>query len=143
MAEQEVPTINSVLLSIIGNYQRNIQMYNENMSHVLGLITSMQTQTIFSGATFEFINPNLPDDNTLHQGAEITEYLNIFTYVQSPSEERHICPISLEEMIDGEELSMIRACGHIFKKNSIMIWLSRNRLCPVCRCDIRSFITQN
>jgi len=48
-----------------------------------------------------------------------------------------ICPISLEEFRDGESLTKIIYCGHIFKTNELSRWFLRNSHCPSCRYDIR------
>jgi hypothetical protein len=48
-----------------------------------------------------------------------------------------ICPISLEEFRDGESLTKIIYCGHIFKTNELSRWFQRNSHCPSCRYNIR------
>ena len=50
-----------------------------------------------------------------------------------------ICPITLDNFIIGETISEIRQCNHIFKKNGLMNWLSRNIKCPICRYDLRNY----
>ena len=52
-----------------------------------------------------------------------------------------ICPITLDNFIIGETISQIIHCNHIFKKNGLMRWLSRNIKCPVCRYDLRTYNT--
>ena len=52
----------------------------------------------------------------------------------------NVCPISLEDFVENEEVCQIRHCGHIFKKNSIMRWFSASHVhCPVCRYDLRNY----
>ena len=63
------------------------------------------------------------------------------TYLYGSVDESHTCPITLEPIVEGEEVSRIRHCGHIFKKNAIYGWFSQNVRCPVCRFDIRDYIT--
>lgn len=46
------------------------------------------------------------------------------------------CPIGLEDFVEGEEISTIVGCGHIFKKENLDRWLRRNHCCPICRYDI-------
>lgn len=48
-----------------------------------------------------------------------------------------VCPISLEDFRDGESLTRIHHCGHIFKTNELSRWFTRNAHCPTCRYDIR------
>jgi hypothetical protein len=50
-----------------------------------------------------------------------------------------ICPITLDNFIIGENISQIMHCNHIFKKNALMRWLSRNIKCPICRYDLRNY----
>jgi hypothetical protein len=52
----------------------------------------------------------------------------------------NICPISLEDFVENEEICQIKHCGHIFKKNHIMRWFNANHVvCPVCRYDLRNY----
>lgn len=62
-------------------------------------------------------------------------------YVFSSTGEVTICPITLDTIQGGEEVSRIRYCGHIFKKNAIHRWFIYNVRCPVCRYDIRNYMT--
>jgi hypothetical protein len=50
----------------------------------------------------------------------------------------HTCPISLEDFREGESLTRIISCGHIFKTNELSRWFTRNSHCPSCRYDIRT-----
>jgi hypothetical protein len=47
-----------------------------------------------------------------------------------------ICPITHEAFEDGELITQIRECGHIFKTDSIKRWLERSAYCPKCRYNI-------
>jgi hypothetical protein len=56
----------------------------------------------------------------------------------------NVCPISLEDFVENEEVCQIKQCGHIFKKNSIMRWFSASHVhCPVCRYDLRNYQEPN
>ena len=61
-------------------------------------------------------------------------------YVFSSTGEVTICPITLDPIQAGEEVSRIRYCGHTFKKNAIHRWFIYNVRCPVCRYDIRNYM---
>ena len=50
-----------------------------------------------------------------------------------------VCPITLEEFHEGDELCKIIHCNHIFRKPQLMNWFQRNVKCPVCRYDIRQW----
>ena len=49
------------------------------------------------------------------------------------------CPISLESFEEEDEICIIKHCGHVFKRASLMSWFQRNVRCPVCRYDIREY----
>ena len=68
---------------------------------------------------------------------QISRATTLFTY--NPQENTlisTICPITLEEFVEGESLTQIHACGHVFKTESLFRWFERNRVCPSCRHDI-------
>lgn len=49
------------------------------------------------------------------------------------------CPISLEPFNDNDTVSVIRYCGHIFRREELHEWFRSNCRCPVCRYDIRNY----
>jgi hypothetical protein len=51
------------------------------------------------------------------------------------------CPISLENFSDFDNVTVIRHCGHIFKRQELITWFRSNCICPVCRYDIRNYNT--
>jgi hypothetical protein len=51
------------------------------------------------------------------------------------------CPISLENFNDSDVVTVIRFCGHIFKREELSTWFRSNCRCPVCRYDIRNYNT--
>jgi len=52
--------------------------------------------------------------------------------------DRPVCPITLEELQPGDEVTRVRVCGHVFRTAALRNWCRRNRVCPVCRRDIVS-----
>jgi len=68
---------------------------------------------------------------------QIDSSVEYFVYDPSAGLIEGRCPISLEDFCSGEELSRIRYCHHVFKRNVLQDWFSRNVHCPVCRYDIR------
>jgi hypothetical protein len=69
---------------------------------------------------------------------QIENALETYNYVQGL--EIHVCPITLENIQEGEQVCRIRHCNHIFKRAAIHNWFNRNVRCPVCRYDIRDYI---
>jgi len=53
------------------------------------------------------------------------------------------CPITLEPFTNGERICRIKHCSHLFKQDAIMDWFQRNVRCPVCRYDIRDYVSAN
>lgn len=51
------------------------------------------------------------------------------------------CPITLEPFETGEILCKIIHCSHIFKRTALYDWFSRNVRCPICRYDIREYVS--
>lgn len=54
----------------------------------------------------------------------------------------NVCPISLLPFTQGETVSQIKHCRHIFKRDSLTHWLTNySCCCPVCRYDIRNYVS--
>jgi hypothetical protein len=53
------------------------------------------------------------------------------------------CPISLENFNEDERVLIIRQCSHIFSNSGLISWFSGSCRCPVCRYDIRSYVSTN
>jgi hypothetical protein len=69
---------------------------------------------------------------------QLNAALETITYSQSTRSNLR-CPITLEDFVDGDEITRIRSCGHVFQTQSIRNWFSNRVRCPVCRCDIREY----
>jgi len=81
--------------------------------------------------------------NEVPTNEQITNSTNSIVYDPSNTEfTTHVCPITLTDFINGENLLCIRHCQHIFKETSLMNWFSRNARCPLCRYDIREYIAE-
>ena len=53
------------------------------------------------------------------------------------------CPITLDRFENNSNVTILLGCNHIFTPTSINSWFRSNVLCPVCRHDIRTPITNN
>jgi hypothetical protein len=53
------------------------------------------------------------------------------------------CPITLENFNDNDQVLIIRQCGHIFSNTSLISWFRSSCRCPVCRYDIRNYVSTN
>ena len=98
-------------------------------------------------STLLYLLSNSIDYNTTERQPRSTESLSR-AQIQIATRNIHyttdlsynVCPISLEDFVENEEVCQIKQCGHIFKKNSIMRWFSASHVhCPVCRYDLRNY----
>ncbi|XP_044435043.1 RING-H2 finger protein ATL8-like [Triticum aestivum] len=43
------------------------------------------------------------------------------------------CAICLDELVDGMECSKVPACGHVYCRECIALWMRSRSTCPLCR----------
>jgi len=53
------------------------------------------------------------------------------------------CPITLENFNDNDQVLIIRHCSHVFSNTGLISWFRSSCRCPVCRYDIRSYVSTN
>jgi hypothetical protein len=154
------------LAEAIYEYQRNIRYYtdniheyNQNISTYLNIINTSGSRNYINYRTpflqttpinnvFRNISQRRDEGNIFRQNfedvvvrpTEVQIIRALETYMYSPTEETHTCPITLETIQEGDEVCRIRHCGHIFKRSAIEGWFLRNVRCPVCRYDIRDYV---
>jgi hypothetical protein len=58
------------------------------------------------------------------------------TYRSADWPENHVCPISLDDFVEGESILELRECRHVFKPAELQRWLERHDCCPVCRRNV-------
>lgn len=63
----------------------------------------------------------------------------IFENIENPI--NNSCPISLERFTPHQHVSQILYCGHIFNTIELNSWFRMNVRCPVCRYDIRNYVS--
>jgi hypothetical protein len=140
--------------TILEDYHSQMRMYQENVKRILDITQPMLTRpnqpvntnntntnvwsdyfrNILAPRTTDYvfdieriITPNRLDNTT-----------ESFIYDMSNNPIQYqICPISLEEFRDGDSLTRILHCGHIFKTDELTRWFTRNTHCPTCRHNIR------
>jgi Ring finger domain len=134
----------TVMLQILRGTQQRRTPYNQYFtqtgaahSNRYAYYSRPMSDTIYTNIINDTVNhilPNLyPVNLTNEQIAAATETLEY-----SPGEYTHtVCPISLEEFVEGEQVCRITHCGHMFREAAIRNWFRRNVRCPVCRYDIR------
>jgi hypothetical protein len=127
-------------------YTDNIHGYNQNMTQLLNILG--RSSGLSMNNIPRYVNQRRDEGNVFRQRfenvvvrpseAQITRAIETFIY--SPMEESHTCPITLEPIQEGDEVCRIRHCGHMFKRPAIEGWFLQNVRCPVCRYDIRDYL---
>jgi hypothetical protein len=127
------------------DYQENINAYNANIIHFIGLLRTYlltlynMNSPLSYLPSFEMFATYESDANASSMTpSQIDLVTEIITFRVDDANNDRVCPISLEDFIDGEELLKIRGCGHFFKKEKLRCWFSRSLFCPVCRYNVRS-----
>ena len=114
---------------------------NTNTRSVLPIFNTFIRQYLRNrdeGNTFRHIYEDVVVRPTATQIENATD-----TVMFDESDDNHntSCPITLEVFRQGEELCSIRHCSHLFKREALMDWFRRNVRCPVCRYDIRDYVS--
>lgn len=150
--------------NILEDYHAQMRMYQENVRTILDItqtfLPTTQRERVYPTVTppsssildllrnntysveIERLIPSLFSNNNNQNvsptALQIASATTTFTCDLSNNVlSSQVCPISLEEFIDGEQLTRIRHCGHVFKMVELSRWFTRNAHCPSCRYDIR------
>jgi hypothetical protein len=113
---------------------RFIRHQNTNDNNIVNLLTTVFTtnQLDISGNRSESRNTNLiSSDNSCN-----TQYLDEMRYGDLSYCIYTTCPISREAFLEDSQIIKIKSCGHYFKKDAIIPWLTRSTCCPYCRSNI-------
>lgn len=96
------------------------------------------TETVFNRTIRATIPTNLHDVVVRPTYEEVLQATTDVMYTRATNNLNTNCPITLDEFREGDLLTQIRHCGHLFTQPAIQNWFSRNVRCPVCRYDIRT-----
>ena len=147
---ENIPNTNQMRTNQIGtntnntNANMNINQMGTNQMGTNNRQTSGYTN-ITSEILYRFLPRNIRDqmhgymEDVVVRPTQVQIDRAVEYFVYDPTEEyiEGRCPISLENFVEGEQLSRIRYCRHVFKQGVLNDWFSRNVHCPVCRYDIR------
>jgi len=143
---EPIPTQVNNLRTNRNNVNRDGTSINNLASQILGnLLTPSRTstpieRTINSAIYRYFPSANFQDVVVYPTSEQINTATEQIEYINNGSNSTN-CPITLDEFEEGEQVTRILHCGHIFKKSAIENWFCRNVRCPVCRYDIREYVT--
>ena len=134
---------------------RNRGTYDDDISRIVEMNREIM-RSMLQPATYEFTIPLSSLESAL--GNLGTSPTSLESVIVRPTEEQLVaasrratfrditrpkntsCPISLEPFQDGDEVVMIRHCGHIFSPVEFDTWFQSNCRCPVCRYDVREML---
>jgi len=135
--------------NVLDDYHVQMRMYQENIRTILDITQTFlpSRPTTNPSSIIDLLRNNtysveierlLPGNNSSPTALQIASATTSFIYDLSNNPvSAQVCPISLEEFSDGEQLTRIRHCGHVFKTVELNRWFTRNAHCPSCRFDIR------
>lgn len=100
---------------------------------------SETTNTMFSNLFRNFFDPVViyPTPSQIETATRRVRYCDIISPINRS------CPISMDTFNDNDMVTIIRHCGHIFKPEELNTWFRSNCRCPVCRYDIRNYVSNN
>lgn len=91
--------------------------------------------TTFGPVNYDNLTPVTirPNANEINNATEIIAYSTDMTHT--------VCPITQSPFEENHQIRRIIHCGHCFMNDSLNNWFTRSVLCPVCRYDIRSYVS--
>ena len=156
--EQNTNSSNSALISAFRDYNHNIgefifynyntqqlRDYNTNVKNFVELIRmqSRYSQPIRRSYAASATANARPVHTQTSYSRRLTDrqirdaVRNVFYDETVHTEPR--CPITLADFENGESISQIISCGHIFKREPLAQHFHRGeRFCPMCRIDVTS-----
>jgi Ring finger domain len=134
---------------MIYDINRNFRSYTTNMSNIFDMyrIPSLPGQEESNHArgetvlTYTIYPQTVPSTTSSHEIELLTETEIANTTdirISTSHDESLQCPISLEQIHNGDSIIQIRHCGHIFKTSALYHWFRRSTLCPVCRYNLKT-----
>ena len=111
------------------------------------LLTNDYSYFINTYPLYRMADNTMPSENeveglTPEQIVQSTDEITFSIADSSLNGISNVCPISLEEFVEGETILQIRECRHVFKPAELRRWFERHNGCPVCRRNLRVPETQ-
>lgn len=110
------------------NQNRNMNR-NRNNNNLVNTTNESILQTFFEPVVI------FPSQVQIENATRIVTFGDIVDPINTS------CPISLERFNDDEQVIIIRYCGHIFSIDELNQWFRHRVKCPVCRYDIRNYVS--
>ena len=95
------------------------------------------TDTRMSNLIYSFLEPIeiFPTSTQIESATRVVRFGDIIRPLNTS------CPITLENFNDNDQVLLIRQCSHIFSNTGLISWFRTNCRCPVCRYDIRNYVS--
>jgi hypothetical protein len=119
-------------VSISDLFRNNRREYNYEIIDLFD--PNLLTDSLFTFVTETTTPLQMPTSEQIERSTETLSYSREQFQTQTLSDT--VCPITLDEFQDGDEILKINVCGHIFKKEALQNWFRRNIICPKCRQSI-------
>lgn len=130
----------------INSQRRNDERNEGNLIRLLLNTSHYGTNRNTANMLYAYLYPNRGAfTRELSTPVQRANAIQTITYNQGERPNRdNICPISLLSFQEGERISQIKHCMHIFKTEYLNNWLTNySSCCPVCRYDIRNYNSEN
>lgn len=113
---------------------------SENISRLLALMELHEENILNQGRVeidVQLINLLAPrNSNTSFDISNVAHLITIGSYNTLINPINTTCPITHDLFLPSDNVIMINACRHTFKRNSLIRWLNRHQTCPCCRTTL-------
>ena len=140
---------------LLMTYNNNISRYQENMESLISIFrrfvptqthnprttrrATTETPPTFFYSWVPQTQPTFENVIVSPSDEEIERATTNFQYNPETPPINTRCPITLDNFLEGDEITVITHCGHAFKSTAFTGWFRTNVRCPVCRYDIREY----
>jgi hypothetical protein len=125
--------LNNNNLNTNNRQQNNIRHQNREQNNRNNRATPAQISNLF----YSFLEPIeiFPTQSQIESATRVVRFGDIIRPLNTA------CPITLENFNENDQVLVIRQCSHIFSNTGLTSWFRTNCRCPVCRFDIRNYIS--
>jgi len=113
---------------------------SENISRLLALMELHEENILNQGRVeidVQLINLLAPrNSSTSFDISNIAHLITSGPYSTIINPINTTCPITHDLFLPSDNVIMINACRHTFKRNSLIRWLNRHQTCPCCRTTL-------
>jgi len=115
------------------------RLYGQQTNHRTSAGAARHTSVGLGDFLLNFYDnvPVYPTREQINNGTRQVLYSNIENPLNSS------CPITLENFNEDDNVTQILGCGHIFNEDSLQSWFRNHVRCPICRYDIRSYVSRS